>query len=57
MLDVVLSTDGVEPQYFLTDQDVLYQARCKDIIAGPTPVGVTVEFQPDAHVSTRYVAS
>lgn len=28
ILEVVLSTDGVEPLYFITPDDLTYQARC-----------------------------
>lgn len=28
MLEVVLSTDGVEPLYFITADDLTYQAKC-----------------------------
>lgn len=28
VLEVVLSTDGVEPLYFITTEDLTYQARC-----------------------------
>lgn len=28
VLDVVLSTDGVEPLYFITPDDLTYQAKC-----------------------------
>jgi hypothetical protein len=28
VLEVVLSTDGVEPLYFITADDLTYQARC-----------------------------
>uniref|UniRef100_A0A0K0CXV7 ZP domain-containing protein n=1 Tax=Angiostrongylus cantonensis TaxID=6313 RepID=A0A0K0CXV7_ANGCA len=28
ILDVVLSTDGVEPLYFITPEDLTYQAKC-----------------------------
>lgn len=28
ILEVVLSTDGVEPLYFITADDLTYQARC-----------------------------
>lgn len=28
VLDVVLSTDGIEPLYFITPDDLTYQAKC-----------------------------
>lgn len=28
ILEVVLSTDGVEPLYFITPEDLTYQAKC-----------------------------
>lgn len=30
ILEVVLSTDGVEPLYFITPEDLTYQARCHE---------------------------
>lgn len=28
VLEIVISTDGVEPLYFITPDDLTYQARC-----------------------------
>ncbi|VDK59801.1 unnamed protein product [Gongylonema pulchrum] len=28
VLEIVVSTDGVEPLYFITPDDLTYQARC-----------------------------
>ncbi|EGT54776.1 hypothetical protein CAEBREN_30434 [Caenorhabditis brenneri] len=28
VLEVVLSTDGIEPLYFITPDDLTYQAKC-----------------------------
>lgn len=45
ILEVVLSTDGVEPLYFITPEDLTYQARCP--LDGPKGRGVSVDNSVD----------
>ncbi|PIO64348.1 hypothetical protein TELCIR_14032, partial [Teladorsagia circumcincta] len=33
VLDVVLSTDGIEPLYFITPDDLTFQARCPLVVS------------------------
>lgn len=51
VLEVVLSTDGIEPLYFITPDDLTFQARC--------PInGIKAKdaqnTKPLAHLDTRY---
>uniref|UniRef100_A0A7E4VEE0 Apple domain-containing protein n=1 Tax=Panagrellus redivivus TaxID=6233 RepID=A0A7E4VEE0_PANRE len=45
ILEVVLSTDGVEPLYFITPDDLTYQARCpiREVGANDAPDNVNVQ--------------
>lgn len=35
-LEVVLSTDGVQPLYFITSDDLTYQAKCPGALSNKT---------------------
>jgi hypothetical protein len=44
LLEVVLSTDGVEPLYFITPEDLTYQARCQS--TEKNKVGASIDLFP-----------
>uniref|UniRef100_A0A5S6QZY6 Apple domain-containing protein n=1 Tax=Trichuris muris TaxID=70415 RepID=A0A5S6QZY6_TRIMR len=51
ILDVVISLDGVKPLYFVTDQDLIYQARCPKQAVKPgsypsATVGTALHMRP-----------
>uniref|UniRef100_A0A915L824 ZP domain-containing protein n=1 Tax=Romanomermis culicivorax TaxID=13658 RepID=A0A915L824_ROMCU len=59
VLDVVLSTDGMEPLYFLTDQDTLYQAKCPSSMTSSKPPKATIlgKFSDKVESSTPFLES
>lgn len=44
VLEVVLSTDGVEPLYFITPEDLTYQAKCPAVAR--RQVGASIDLLP-----------
>uniref|UniRef100_A0A914X3B6 Uncharacterized protein n=1 Tax=Plectus sambesii TaxID=2011161 RepID=A0A914X3B6_9BILA len=51
LLEVVLSTDGVEPLYFITPEDLTYQARCQS--AEKNKVGASIDLFPAVESTTQ----
>lgn len=51
ILEVVLSTDGVEPLYFITPEDLTYQAKCPKNAKKPNKP--TIEQNIDNKSSSR----
>lgn len=45
VLEIVLSTDGVEPLYFITPDDLTYQTRCP--LQDVKQLGTSIDLLPN----------
>ena len=58
VLEVVLSTDGVEPLYFITPEDLTYQARCpRTVVDGNNRVDTSIDFVPYSRLPSSRLVS